>query len=150
MERRQILIVICMLLCASWGFSQEVGGNAGGADSSVQAILNDLKAGLYTGIGAKQLERLGDNASLAAIRSSSLEEIANENTGTAIARMITIAFSHPELITSTDAKTPKVSIILLTYIRSTLTTAANKKIVDEAITVVSSEMKNAGRQQNNR
>lgn len=109
------------------------------SEASVRAILNDLKSGLYISIGNKQLERLGDQAALAAICVNTLDDINQEKTATAIASMISLSFAHPEMIVNAEDRVPKASQILLAYLQTIIRTPQNRATLRAASAAVERE-----------
>lgn len=137
---RTLLIVSCSLLWCSVALSQNPCGEEDTSRASIQAILKDLESGLYTSIGNKQLERMGDGAALEVLCTHTLDQMSGEREATAIASLIALSFGHPEWVTRPEYKVPEVSAILLAYLPTVIKEPRDKTSLDGAREVVGREL----------
>lgn len=140
----KLTAVVLLVLAMGNATGQQITSDSDGSDNSkaiVNTALIELKAGLYTSMAAKSLARLGDEAASAAIRTCSLKDMTAKPTLTAIAQMISESFSGPGIIQKESNKTPKMSILLLVYLRSKATTPEEIKAIIDADEIVNRQLK---------
>jgi hypothetical protein len=84
-----------------------------------------------TGFSEKQVNRLGDRVSIALIKILSEQEMRNPQKIREILPLIRTAFLAPQIITAPEDKKPAVTLLLLSYLESTVQDGILKKeIVD--------------------
>jgi hypothetical protein len=125
-----LAVSICSAIC------QQAKPNVDDNTAAINGALVELRAGLFTGFAEKQLTQLGDEAANTIIRDHTLEEMRSEPTAIAIARLIAISFSSPLRIAKEADKTPKMSALLLAYLRSAVKTSEGIKAIDLATQTV--------------
>lgn len=104
--------------------------------ANIQASIQELNLGIYSGIAKKQLERAGDEVAIVAMNAYTLDELADTKTNFAIANAISISFEQPGLIANESDKMPKLSIILLNYLKSVATENSDKVALNAASAIV--------------
>ena len=104
------------------------------AKDGVLAALNEIQAGLYTGFASKTLSRAGDSAATYVFQHYSLAEIRQERTARAVVGLISMSFSNPTMIDAEADKTPKMSMLVLTYLKVNAIDAEEVKAISIAET----------------
>jgi hypothetical protein len=133
------VVLFAASLCCAGGQERPVESQNNSA--AINGALSDMQAGLSTGFAEKRLGRLGDEASDTAIRSHTLEEIRKESMAIAMAKMIALSFSNPDFIVTESNKTPKMSVLLLCYLRSSVKTPGGTREVENATQVIDRQLR---------
>lgn len=113
------------------GSAQQPSHTIDDSAAEVQGALLELRAGLYTGFAQKRLGRMGDEAAEAVIRTHALEELNAEPMAIAVVEVIATSFNSPTLIAKESNKIPKMSVLLISYLRPFIHTPAGVRLVDE-------------------
>jgi hypothetical protein len=138
-----LITLLAVSICSATG--QQNQSDADDNTAAVNGALVELRAGLFTGFTQKRLTQLGDEAANTTIRDHTLEEMRAEPMAIAIARLIAISFNSPTRINKEGDKTPKMSALLLAYLRSSVKTPEGIKAVDLATQTVDRQLEAQGR-----
>ena len=133
------VILFAASLCCAVG--QERPAESQDNSAAINGALSDMQAGLSTGFAEKGLARGGDEAADTAIRSHTLEEIRKEPMAIAMAKMIALSFSNPDFIVKESNKTPKMSVLLLCYLRYSVKTPEGIREVENATQVIDRQLR---------
>jgi hypothetical protein len=133
------VVLLAMSLCCAAG--QERPADSQDNTQAIKNILSEMQAGLHTGFAEKGLARVGDQAADTAVRSNTLEEIRKEPMAIAVAKMIAFSFSNPDQIVIESNKTPKMSVLLLCYLRSSVKTPEGTREVENATQAVDRQLR---------
>lgn len=140
MKAKYLALSVLLVLYAHDLGGQQPEPEINDATATVNAALMELRVGIYSSIAAKRLARLGDEAAEAVIDTHSLREMSVRPMSIAIAQVISESFSGPCMIVRESDKTPKRSILLLTYLRYSVKTPEEIRAVDLADEVVNRQV----------
>jgi hypothetical protein len=129
-----------LAICFTYGECQTAPVRQNTDIQVVNGILGELQGGLITGFTIKRLTRMGDGVAASAIQAYSLDQLKEESMAKTIAEMISISFSSPSLIQNDGDKTPKMSKLLLCYLRDNVRTTSGIKALDDAMAVVDQQL----------
>jgi hypothetical protein len=133
-----VMIVLAVSICSATG--QQSQSDVDDNTAAVNGALVELREGLFTGFAQKRLTQLGDEAANTTIRGHTLEEMRAEPMAIAIARLVAISFNSPTRIAREADKTPKMSVLLLAYLKSSVKTPEGMKAVDLATQTVDRQL----------
>lgn len=99
----------------------------------VQSAIKMYAQGIHVSILDKRLRRLGDQVSIALIKIYSVDELSKPETVRSFLPVIQEAFSNPPAITQETDKKPSVTLILLKYLRGSITDVQTQQSIDNTI-----------------
>jgi len=99
------------------GFAQDCSQGEFGSFQNVEgAVSRLLRYPAYTGWDEKILNRAGDMAAVAVVRSVSIEDMKSPERTRQILLILTLAFATPQLITTDSDRRPTAAMLLLDYV----------------------------------
>ena len=113
-------MLVIFVLLAYTAFAQECATDEFGSFCVTKAaVLRVLSYPAYTGSDEKVLNRAGDMAALAVIRSLSMEDLNSPEKARQILLILNLAFAAPQLITANTNRRPTAAMLLLDHLSST-------------------------------
>jgi hypothetical protein len=118
MKKFLLPVMIVLLSCTALAqdCSNDEFGPFGGIEAAVSRLLSYPG---YTGSDEKTLNRAGDMAARAVMRSISIEDLNSTEKARQILLILDLAFAAPQLIASNADRRPTAAMLLLSYLSKT-------------------------------
>jgi len=115
-EMNRIILLAVFILLGCTAFAKECSNDEFGSFSETKAaVLRLLSYPTYTGSDEKILNRAGDMAALAVIRSVSAEDLNSPEKARQILLVLNLAFAAPQLIAPYSNRRPTATMLLLDH-----------------------------------
>jgi hypothetical protein len=112
--------LVMFVLLANTAFAQECSTDDFGSFCETKAaVLRVLSYPVYTGWDEKVLNRAGDMAALAVIKSVSMDDLHSPEKARQILLILNLAFAAPQLIPANTNRRPMAAMLLLDYLSGT-------------------------------
>jgi hypothetical protein len=117
---KRFLLPVMLVLMTYAAFGQECSNDAFVSFCETKAaVLRLLSYPAYTGSDEKVLNRAGDMAALAVIRSVSTEDLNSPEKARQILLILNLAFAAPQLIATNTDRRPTAAMLLLDHLSKT-------------------------------
>jgi hypothetical protein len=108
----------------------------------VEPALREFGSELWISWRVKAISRLGDGASVAALKILEPEKLTEPDTTKAYLKVVRTAFSHPELISIQEDRDPKVTLFLLGWLKERIKSKDLNQAIQETELFVKSQTGN--------
>ena len=117
---KRFLLPVMFILMTYTAFAQECSNDDFVSFSKIKTpVLRLLSYPGYTGSDEKVLNRAGDMAALAVIRSVSMEDLNSPEKARQILLILNLAFATPQLIAANADRSPTAAMLLLEHLSKT-------------------------------
>jgi len=117
---KRFILLAMLVLLAYTAFAQECSNaDFGSFCETKAAVLRVLSYPAYSGSDEKVLNRAGDMAALAVIRSLSIEDLNSPEKARQTLLILNLAFAAPQLIAANTNRRPTAAMLLLDYLSNT-------------------------------
>ena len=99
---------------------QVVQGNDPYSLFNVRSAMDNVSKGVVFGGDMKTIPRLGDACSIAILKLMDRHDLSEPKTAVVVLAMINNAFAHPDQISISSDREPRVTMFLLDYLRETI------------------------------